>query len=381
MTSTRNTVRPTDLAEAVAALAETSGRVLIAGAGTAEDWAGTPEPADLLLDTTALTGVIDHNPADMTVAVRAGTPLRELNALLAEHGQRVALDAARERRGATMGGLIATADAGPSALVYGSMRDLVIGATLVLADGTAARTGGHVIKNVAGYDLTKLMHGSYGAYALLAEVVLRLHPVPAAGATVRCACSLARAGAASAEVMAAPVEPASVEWCAEALLVRLEGTSGEALAQRVRRVDELLGRHGPSERLAEPDAASAWAAHAERVDAVPEAAALLRIGCRPSRLPGLLARLAEECSASRETAGLATGVGTAVLPAEPDAVGRAHELVHVAGGTSALRARPAGCELPAWGSPPSALPVLRAIKNDLDPNGRLGAGRFAPWMA
>ena len=138
-----------------------------------------------MLDTTGLTGVITHNPGDMTVSVRAGTPLRTLAEELAPHGQHVAFDAARVADGATVGGLFATADSGPGALVYGSLRDLVIGVTVVLADGTVARSGGHVIKNVAGYDLAKLLHGSYGTLAVLAEVVLRLHPVPKASATRR----------------------------------------------------------------------------------------------------------------------------------------------------------------------------------------------------
>ena len=146
-----------------------------------------------MLDTTGLSGVIQHNPGDMTVAVHAGTPLRELAAELAPHGQQVSFDAARVAAGATVGGLVATADSGPSALATGSLRDLVIGVTLVLADGTVARSGGHVIKNVAGYDLAKLLHGSFGTLGVLAEVVLRLHPVPKASATVAVDCPLADA--------------------------------------------------------------------------------------------------------------------------------------------------------------------------------------------
>ena len=151
-----------------------------------------------MLDTTALTGVIAHNPGDMTVAVRAGTPLAALHDELAEHAQHVSLDAARIADGATVGGLLATGDAGPAALVYGSLRDVVIGVTLVLADGTVARAGGHVIKNVAGYDMAKVVHGSYGTLAVVAEVVLRLHPVPKAAVTVQLPCSLAEAAAVAA---------------------------------------------------------------------------------------------------------------------------------------------------------------------------------------
>ena len=118
--------------------------------------------------------------------------------------QHVSLDAARVAEGATVGGLLATGDAGPAALVYGSLRDLVIGVTLVLADGTVARAGGHVIKNVAGYDMAKVVHGSYGTLAVVAEVVLRLHPVPKAAVTLQLPCSLAEAAEVAARVLRRP---------------------------------------------------------------------------------------------------------------------------------------------------------------------------------
>src|SRR5690606_10324922 len=101
---------------------------------------------------TRLDRVVDWQPDDLTVVVQAGTPLRALQELLRGRGQRVAFDAARVAAGATVGGLLATADDGPSRLAYGALRDLVIGATVVRADGVVARSGGRVIKNVAGYD-------------------------------------------------------------------------------------------------------------------------------------------------------------------------------------------------------------------------------------
>jgi glycolate oxidase FAD binding subunit len=369
------TVRPTDLAGASAALAGAGGRVLVRGAGTAADWAGDPEPPGLVLDTTGLSGVLAHNPSDMTVAVGAGTPLRELNGTLAGHGQQVALDCARVGLGATVGGLVATGDAGPAALLYGSPRDLVIGATLVLADGTVARTGGHVIKNVAGYDLTKLMHGSHGAFALLAEVVLRLHPLPEATATVRLECELDRAPGAARAVAAGPFEPVAAEWFDDGLHVRLQGHAA-VLPGRVRRLAELLGGHGVVRVPGPAEAARCWARHAELVSR-PGDGAVLRVGTRPSRLAGLLGALGGRAV----VAGLLTGVGTVVLPAEPDAVAAAHRAVHAAGGDSTLRSRPAGVSgLPGWGPAPTAVGVLRALKRELDPAGRLGAGRFGPWL-
>jgi glycolate oxidase FAD binding subunit len=394
-TSTPTTLRPTDLKAVRDAVLDTPGTIGVSGAGTAAGWAGPLRAVDAVLETTGLTGVIDHNPGDMTVSVRAGTPLRALAEELAPHGQHVAFDAARVAEGATVGGLVATADAGPAALVYGSLRDLVIGTTVVLADGTVARSGGHVIKNVAGYDLAKLLHGSYGTLGVLVEVVLRLHPVPRACSTLGLDCGLADAAGHAATVLQSPYEPVALEWIrgdggegdAGRLLVRLEGTP-DALPRRVDRLRELLGRERPVRELGVPvravrdsgDAAGAgehdpWARHAELVRGGPDVA-LLRIGSRPSRLPELLAGL----HARSITAGLGTGMATVALPAEDGAVAAAHRAVHAAGGTSVLRARPAGLGAPAWGPPPSALAVLQAVKRSLDPDGRFGPGRFDPWM-
>jgi glycolate oxidase FAD binding subunit len=107
---------------------------------------------------------------------------------------------------------------------------------------------------------------------------------------------------------------------------------------------------------------------------------VLRVGTRPSRLPRLLDRLADTPGAGAVTAGLATGIGTAVLPADPAVIADAHRRVHEAGGVSVLRSRPDGADLPAWGPAPSALGLLRAVSDELDPTGRLGGGRFAPWL-
>src|SRR3954451_1843548 len=217
--TTSTSVRPADPAAVRDAVLDTAGLIAVVGAGTAAGWAGDLAPVATVLDTSALAGVVAHNPGDMTVAVRAGTPLRALQDELAPHGQHVSFDAARVADGATVGGLVATADAGPSALVFGSLRDLVIGVTLVLADGSVARSGGHVIKNVAGYDLAKLVHGSYGTLAVIAEVVLRLHPVPKAAVTVALPCSLSEAAEVAARVLGGPTEPAALEWTSDDLLL------------------------------------------------------------------------------------------------------------------------------------------------------------------
>jgi glycolate oxidase FAD binding subunit len=370
-------LRPTDLRSLRDAVLDTAGTVGIAGAGTAAGWAGRLAPVDTVLDTTGLTGVVTHNPGDMTVSVRAGTPLRALQAELAPHGQHVSFDAARVADGATVGGLVATADAGPAALVFGSLRDLVIGVTMVLADGTMARSGGHVIKNVAGYDLAKLLHGSYGTLGVLAEVVLRLHPVPERSATLAIHCALDEAAAHAATVLGGPYEPAALEWTSDGvLLIRLEGTA-DALDARMQRLRTALGTGELLNPGESPDESAVrrpdpWVRHASLVRGIPGLASL-RIGVRPSRLPDVLSAL----PTTAVTAGLGTGVATVSLP--PEAVAEAHERVHAAGGTSVLRSRPLEADVPAWGPPPSAIGVLRAVKAELDPQGRFGPGRFDPW--
>lgn len=366
------TLRPTTPKEVRDAVLDSPGRLAISGSGTARQWAGRLAEVDATLDLTALSGVITHNPGDMTVSVHAGTPVRELQDELAEHGQRLAIDAARIGRGATVGGLVATADAGPSALVYGGMRDLVIGTTAVLADGTMVRSGGHVIKNVAGYDVAKLMHGSYGTFGPLVEVVLRLHPVPGSTACVAVDGPVTDAAEHTARLMASPLEPIAVEWLSGdpgTLLVRLEG-GAETLPHRTGRLLELLGTG------ARESGEQAWTEHAALTSGPSgdDDSAVVRIGCAPTRLAPLVAQL----PATAVTAGLATGVATVTVPAA--SVAEVHDTVAAAGGTSVLRDRPDTLDVPAWGPAPSASALLKAIKTRLDPEARFAPGRFDPWM-
>ena len=321
-------MNPADLKGVRDAVLDSAGSLAVAGAGTAAGWAGALQPVDAVLDLRALTGVIAHNPGDMTVSVRAGTPLRELNAELADHGQHVAFDAARVADGATVGGLLATADAGPDALVHGSLRDLVIGTTLVLADGTVARNGGHVIKNVAGYDLAKLVHGSYGTLAVVAEVVLRLHPLPRAVATLVLPCTLDEAAGHAARILGGPYEPAALEWVSDpgALLVRVEGTEA-ALPERVARLQELLGPaavpvEGPSPAPSDAAAPSAvpadgpsnGEAHSDGTQAPDLAAASGASGAAAGAGAAPRAWTRPRGSPSRVTSGPVAGTGPTRVP-------------------------------------------------------------------
>jgi glycolate dehydrogenase FAD-binding subunit len=136
---------------------------------------------DVVLSTARLNRVLEHEPGDLTAIVEAGLRLSELQAVLEPHGQMLALDPPGDP---TIGACLAGDLSGPRRHRYGAMRDLVIGVTVVLADGTIASSGGKVVKNVAGFDLGKLFAGSHGRLGLVARVALRLHPRPASSATV-----------------------------------------------------------------------------------------------------------------------------------------------------------------------------------------------------
>ena len=155
-------------------------RVQIAGAGTKRWWSGQRR-ADVVLKTSRLVGVREHPWQDLTATVGSGTPWGEMQRVLGAWNQFVALDPLWPEN-ATVGGVLSTNDSGAIRLRYGSARDLVIGMTIVLADGTIAKTGGKVVKNVAGYDLHKLMIGAFGTLAVITEITFRLHPVPASRA-------------------------------------------------------------------------------------------------------------------------------------------------------------------------------------------------------
>lgn len=154
------------------------------GGGTKLGWGRVVADPDVEVRTGGLDRILEHNAGDLTAIVEAGVPLSSAQTAFGQAGQMFAVDPPDPEGGATVGGVLAAGDSGPLRHRYGAMRDLVVGVTVALSDGTLARAGGKVIKNVAGYDLGKLFAGSFGTLGLVVEVALRLHPRPARTATV-----------------------------------------------------------------------------------------------------------------------------------------------------------------------------------------------------
>src|SRR6266496_4029214 len=153
------------------------------GAGTGFGWGAPPSRCDLVVDLRAMDQVLEHAAGDLVARVQAGATAGQLAAALAAAGQQLALDTPAE---ATVGGVVATGMAGPRRFRYGAPRDLLIGLTVVRADGVIAHSGGKVVKNVAGYDLGKLFAGSQGTLGVITEAAFRLHPLPAAIGRASC---------------------------------------------------------------------------------------------------------------------------------------------------------------------------------------------------
>lgn len=384
-------LRPGSLAEAAEALeaAAADGRsLLFTGAGSALSWGAPTAATDLVVETTGLNRVIGHEADDLTVTVQAGMSLTALQETLATAGQWLPFDPAAAP-GATLGGLLATADAGPRRLVFGGLSDLVIGATMVMADGSVVRTGGRVIKNVAGYDLAKLFAGSLGAFGLVAEVTLRVHPLPAATATL--AVPVADAGkalAASRAVMRSPLEPVAVEWDGEQLLIRFQGTP-DGTAARLRLAAAIPELAGGRPLSGEAEQAS-WDKLAALVSGQ-EGDTVLRAGAHPAHLPALAQALGDAARSTGVDAALcgsvAIGVHTVRLRGGDAAAHAAcltawREAVHELGGTVTLRRRREQVDTLAgsWGPEPATTPLLRSLKRQFDPDGRCAPGRFAPWF-
>jgi glycolate oxidase FAD binding subunit len=278
--------------------------VRIAGAGT-KPWGGVGAEYGVELRTDELNAIVEHNTGDFTAIVQPGVSLRELEVTFAGADQMLALDPPRgDGDAATLGGVVATADSGPLRHRYGAPRDLVLGITVALSDGSLAHAGGKVIKNVAGYDLAKLFSGSFGTLGLITELAVRLHPRPPAQATASGATEdpgrLARAAMALA-ASSLEAQSLDVRWEARsgAVLARFEGV--EALAQAAA-AERLLADAGIDAATTEDDD-ELWA-HQRAAQRSLEGGAVVRVSGRPTAL-------AEACVAA-QVAG-ATLVGRAAL--------------------------------------------------------------------
>ena len=349
------------------------------GGRTKLTWGSRVTPR-LQLSSTRLTGIREHIWQDMTATVAAGTPWSGMQRELARHNQRVALDPVFPDR-ATVGGVIATNDSGVLRRRYGSLRDLVLGMTIVLPDGTIARSGGKVVKNVAGYDLPKLLTGSFGTLGVITEVTFRLHPLPAStlNLTARSA-SITQLADLMHRITAAPLS-------LEAMQLRNEEDDFALDVQLASEPDALRNQEQQLRTLAQdctltPSNADVWSTRG-RLFAEPDAT-VLKVTSLPSKLStivGAAALLNMQPNTRARCIAEPTGILTVAFSATPENLAtltddlRSRLRAH--GGSAVLLRRgllPHSVD--SWGDPPPAIELMRAIKQEFDPTCILNPGRF-----
>ncbi|MFI5120088.1 MAG: FAD-binding oxidoreductase [Thermoanaerobaculia bacterium] len=382
---------PATIEEAAAVLEEQSrarASVGFVGGGTSLGLGRPPRRLDAVIRTERLTRIVEHAPSDQIIVAEAGITLAGLQRAVAAHGQRLALDPPlSERR--TIGGLLATNGFGPRRARYGSLRDLIIGVSLVRADGVLARGGGKVVKNVAGFDLPKMMVGSLGTLGLVATATFRLHPLPDSDITLVAPARTARGVRELVSAMrGAQLEPVAVAALSAEkgldLGIRFEGFQ-EGVKEQVDRTLALAAKNaGACDALDEASAAAFWARHDAARTAGPLRAKVAMI---PSAfeefferfLPTLRAAFSEATLAIYPTLGICffSGVPSDVVAAAA-AMASVRGFLAPTGGSFVLEEAPddVRAHTDPWGPPPASFALMRELKDRLDPEGRLNPGRF-----
>jgi glycolate oxidase FAD binding subunit len=360
----------------LAAAAAEGSAVRIRGGGTKLGWGAAAAEPPVELHTTGLDRILEHNVGDLTAIVQAGAPLARVHDELAAERQMLALDPplGASSRKATIGGVIATADSGPLRHRYGGPRDLVLGITVALSDGTIARAGGKVIKNVAGYDIGKLFTGSFGTLGVILSVCVRLHPLPVASATALGASDDPDMLSAAARALAAaPLE-------LESLDVAWRGGRGGILARaagaeagpRAKRIATMMGDAGLEQVDVAADDDALWAR--QRAGQRSRGRVVMRIGARPRELAAVL----RAADASGGTIVGRAALGVSYIEVDPDAV---------VGLRAALPSSAVAVVLDApaelresrdpWGAGEGpALELMRRVKQRFDPAHACNPGLF-----
>lgn len=341
-------MRPASIQEAQRALPELEAagkRVLFVGGRTQL----RPGPAmDVELSTLGLDRMVDYAPADQVVSAEAGMTLLALQRELLKNQQRLAIDPPQPEQ-ATLGGIVAANSFGPLRTRYGTVRDLIIGISIVRADGTLAKGGGKVVKTVAGFDLPKLMCGSYGTLGLIATVTFRVHPVPEKAVTL--VSRNADPAALARRIRELQLEPAAALAVGRDLYLRFEGFSAGVLQQR--------------EKLRELEE-TAWPAPADAPVRLKVAAKATQFAQVERALAPLQARL--EWLPMQ-------GVGFAYAQqADAARVEGARREMLALGGSLVVEKAPFSID--AFGPAPASLPLQKALKAQFDPRGALSPGRF-----
>ncbi|TGD62413.1 FAD-binding protein [Tabrizicola sp. WMC-M-20] len=357
-------MRPANEAELAEAIRAANGPVLVRGGGTRTVGACTGE----VLETGGLSGVALYEPGALTLVAGAGTPLAEVEALLAVEGQRLPFEVP-DMRGllgrsgdSTLGGVVAANASGPRRVQAGGCRDSLIGVRFVDGAGTVIKNGGRVMKNVTGYDLVKLMAGSWGTLGVLSEVSFKLLPVPEAGATlILRGLSDGQAVQAMASALGSPFEVnGAAHWPGQGTFLRIEGFAA-SVAYRATQLQRHLAAFGTVEM---EEGTARWDAIRDVVPFHGREGDVWRISVKPSDAPGLVARMGDAEVLYDWGGGLIWALMV------PGADLRA-QLGAFQGHATRVRGAGPGAFQP---EPPGVAALTRGLRAKFDPRGFLNAG-------
>lgn len=372
---------PEELAQILAAAALDNQLTVVRGGGSKIGWGRVAARVDLVIGTQKLDQLLAHRYGDMTVTAQAGMSLAFLNRRLAEHGQYLPIESAFEQ--ATVGGIVATNDAGPMRHRFGTPRDLLIGVTLAMTNGRLVKAGGTVVKNVAGYDLGKLVSGSHGTLAAIVDVTFKLLPVPLASKTLVATYADGKALAHDVAVL----HGSQVEFTAFDISVSNQGRC--ILLMRMASSPAAIDAQAAQARQVVSSAPTAvsgdeeralWEEHIRAPWAL--GGTVVRFSWLPSNLPAVFSLLdrvrAHGCRVTMFTA-RTSGAGLVRLdgdePVLVGAIGALRSSEHV-GHVVLLRAsRTLKEQVDVWGKATGANEVARVLKRKFDPAGILNAGR------
>lgn len=385
---------PTSQAEVSAALhhaAQQGWSVVPFGGGTRQLYGAPPTSVDLVVSTAGLTRVLQHEPNDLTISVEAGMTAEALRTYLATHGQMIPIDPAVPER-TTIGGMLATAADGPRRAQYGVLRDMIIGVHVVEVNGQASRAGGMVVKNVSGFDMMKLYHGSYGTLALITAANFKLIPIPPARGSILIGCATRNSALAIVDaLMQSQLTPVACELLDGAVArsvgydapwVVAIGCEGPepSVERHIRDAVTLASAHNATStirRLQEHDALWRTIANASACDVLAQGELLLRWATIPAFVGAMLERITD-CGARiggtpivhvRASVGCGYVRLTGLDAKQQDAwIAALPEVIAVAS-TERTLAR-------YWHAPSGGAEVMHRIKAEFDPQMRLNPGRF-----
>jgi glycolate oxidase FAD binding subunit len=382
-----------ECAEYLSEAAATNKKVAPVGGGTSLSLGNPPEHLDTILSTELLTGVLDYEPTDLVLSVGAGARFGNVQAILAEHGQRLPLDPPGGQE-ATIGGLIATGSWGPLRHSAGTLRDLLIGIAVAHPDGTVSHAGGMVVKNVSGYDLPRVYHGSLGTLGIVVSANFKVLPRPRAEATLVSTFANPASAFSAAKSLRESHEPIAAlesffensEW---KLGVRIEGRD-QTVQSVSDRIATVIGENPV--RLDGPESAAWWSDYIARQRlSVDSSQALVRCAVRPRDTAilasGLIPALAE-IDVTVPFLAASPGMGCVTLSLDfgangsPDRLAEAQMVLLALADTATILAAPPAWKsgLDVWGRHPDGFDYMRSLRQEFDPHRTINPGRFAGFL-